>query len=109
MLSLSGQCRYTPELVFQQIQAKRRPYWIEAGDSTIHIADDDVGALWLAVQVVVAYHNALVHSDDGFNQRISEAEERVKAHLEDPSESSEDETKLVFSEDDMVYEREAYV
>ena len=104
-LLLSGQCRYTPEFIFEQIQTKRRPYWVRIEGECIQISAE---GLWLAVQLVTMYHNALVvHSDDGFSARIQEAEERVQAHLDDPNDSSEDD--IVTSEDDMVYEREAYI
>ena len=105
-LLLSGQCRYTPESIFERIQTKRRPYWVSVEGECVLVSESTEG-LWVAVQLTVAYHNSLVHPDDGFNERIQASEARVQAHLDDPDESSEED--VVHSEDDMVYEREAYV
>ena len=106
--ALSGQWHYTPERLLAMAERSAGPLWLRVDGRDIRVERGE--PLWLACQVAAAYHNSIAYNappDDGFQREIQDIERRVQAHMEDPSESTDED--YVTDEEDMEYRNIFYI
>ena len=107
--------RVSAESVIERMQLRQQPQWIRVEGQYLRLRSEP--ELWLACEIVVVAHNALVgddaaQEDDGvFEQEIAVIEAQVRARLEaDTTDEEEDERERPPTpSQDMVYERVVYM
>lgn len=102
---MSATRTYLPEEVMEWAENVCMPYWVLVDSQAIMFASE---SLALMCEIVSTCHNSIAYNaqpDDGFTDLMQSIQDEVAEHMEAES-SSDDE--YVTSDEDLVYEEQAY-